>query len=446
VSDGATSGAPGDLLAHIRGHLEGLKSTTDGAGLYKLIERGLVRYGGPEAGMAQAFVNFLDGLLTRYVNSGETDPVTRVKARLIQQRLALLRLQSAMEAVPVPAQAPAAEARSVGRWTRVAAMTGGAAAAPVAAVSDASVSPAVAQARADDPAEAATVEPAASPAEVESQPYEDDEPEAAVAAERLELLEEELASDVTRTLTGGSEFVELMARAERELPVARAGNIRDFSDLRAVMVNGMDELIREHESLKLRLAKAAGMLAKTEDERRRLVDDLNKARKHSMLDDLTGLPRRDVFMRQLRAEIGRARRYGFSLAVALIDLDDLSQINEHYGRDAGDRVLRCYAGEILSRFRSYDLVARYGGDELAVLFPNTQKDGAMQALEKARKSAAETYIHANGSSFPLPTFSSVLTVYVPGEQPDALLKRADEALDHAKRDGRDRIVFALPGG
>jgi len=442
VSDGATSGAPGDLFAHIRDHLEGLKSTTDGAGLYRLIERGLVRYGGHEAGMAQAFVNFLDGLLTRYVNSGETDPVTRVKARVIQQRLALLRLQSAMDAVPAPAQASAEQSRGVGRWARVAAMTGGTAVASVAAASEASLAPVLA----DDPAESAPAEGVAAVEVTEAQPYEEDEPATTMPVERLEALEQDLAGDVTRTLTGGKEFVELMARAERESPAVRAGDIRDFSDLRAVMVNGMDELIREHESLKLRLSKAAGMLAQTEDERRRLQDDLNKARKHSMLDDLTGLPRRDVFMRQLRAEIGRARRYGFSLAVALIDLDDLSAINEYYGRDAGDRVLRCYAGEILSRFRSYDLVARYGGDELAVLFPNTQKDGAIQALEKARKNAAETYIHANGSSFPLPTFSSVLTVYVPGEQPDALLKRADEALDHAKREGRDRIVFALPGG
>lgn len=444
MSEGATSAAPGDLLVHIRDHLEGLKNTADGASLYKLIERGLVRYGGQEAGMAQAFVNFLDGLLTRYVSSDETDPVTRVKARLIQQRLALRRLQSAVESVP-ELRPRAGAAHGVGRWSRVAAMTGSAAPAGVSRDNGpghgaGAVTPDLGADRDAVP----HVVPATAGEDFGSAPVTD-EPVELPSEDRMEELEQVLAGEVTRTLTADSEFGTLVEQVEREAPIARAHDIRDFSDLRQVMVRGMDELIREHESLKQRLAQAAGYLEKAEGERRRLQADLSKARKHSMLDDLTGLPRRDVFLRQLRAEIGRARRYGFSLAVALIDLDDLAGINERYGREAGDKVLRCYAGEILSLFRSYDLVARYGGDELAVLFPNTQKDGAMQALEKARKNAAETYISANGSSFPLPTFSSVLTIYAPGEQPDTLLKRADEALDHAKREGRDRIVVALPG-
>ncbi len=128
-----------------------------------------------------------------------------------------------------------------------------------------------------------------------------------------------------------------------------------------------------------------------------------------------------MFIKQLESEIGRVKRYGFALVFAVIDIDDLESVNKRYGRATGDAVPRCYANEILSKFRTYDLVARYGGDEFAVLFPNTQKDGAMHALEKARKTATSTFIHQDGKNIPLPSFSSVLTQYSPGEPPAALL-------------------------
>jgi PleD family two-component response regulator len=81
-----------------------------------------------------------------------------------------------------------------------------------------------------------------------------------------------------------------------------------------------------------------------------------------------------------------------------------------------------------------------------VLFPNTQKEGANRALEKAQKRAAETVLSFQGQSLPLPTFSSVLTLYSPGEKSATLLKRADEALDHAKLRGRNQSIVALPAG
>jgi len=179
------------------------------------------------------------------------------------------------------------------------------------------------------------------------------------------------------------------------------------------------------------------------EDRRQIEKALNQARKNSLTDELTGLPNRSAFVRQLTAEIGRARRYGFSLALALIDLDDLKTINERHGYAAGDAILHTYAREIMSQFRGYDMVARYAEDEFAVLLPNTQKDGAVRALDKAQKHAAGTFIQFNGQNLPLPSFSSVLTLYSHGEQPEALLKRADDALSHAKLRGRAQSVVAL---
>ena len=88
-------------------------------------------------------------------------------------------------------------------------------------------------------------------------------------------------------------------------------------------------------------------------------------------------------------------------------------------------------------------MARIGDDEFGVLLPNTQKDGALHAIAKAQSRAASTTIQFNGQNIPLLSFSSVLTLYSQGEQPAILLKRADDALRHAKQRGRAQSVVAL---
>ena len=373
-----TPSAPVDdsLLSSIRRHLDGLKGTRDGMVLYNLIERGLKRYG--ETGQIErAFVNFVTALLGRYAKDANYDAATRIKARLIQQRLAL-------HLAGAPPPAPAARA---------------AAAEPV-------VAPAP---------EATPVVPA------EEAPIEE--------------LEQQLVERVTETIATDSAL---------SLPEADTGKtLSEFEDLKSVLVKGLDELIRERHALIRRIEGATDYLKALEKDRLRLNDELSTARKHSLVDELTGLPTRDIFVRSLEAEVGRVRRYGFAFALALIDIDSMGEINKKYGRETGDAVLRCYASEILSRFRAYDLVSRYGDDEFAVLFPNTQKDGAMRALEKAQKTAASTYVSHDGRSIRLPSFSSVLTVYAQGEKPAQLLQRAAAALDNARSRGANQIVVSL---
>jgi len=271
------------------------------------------------------------------------------------------------------------------------------------------------------------------------------EPAPVVEAEPTsETLPEQLARETAQTLTQGQDLDELLRTSL--VALGQQANLADTEQLKQQLSRGIEEMIQEHRELENQLANASQELQTISEERRALAQALDRARKHSLTDELTGLPNRNAFLRQLNAEIGRARRYGFSLSLALIDIDNLKGLNALHGESAGDSALHTYAHEIMSQFRGYDMVARYGDDEFAVLLPNTQKEGASRALDKVQKRAAGTFIEVNGKTVPLPSFSSVLTLYAHGEPPESLLQRADEALAQAKQRGPAQSVLALPAG
>ena len=472
------------LLATIRRHLEGLRRSPDGTALYGLIERGLRRFAGPDGRIELAFVTFLNSILGKFARDAVHDQATRVKARLIQQRL--------MVHLPVaPADPPLAQPRSASPVTGGSGPTLRASgpgtdpspkpttpqapsAAPATAmpeappmvspqvgdtVASASAQPleAAAHAAPVPPVDAASPDNGAAVEPIETGAAEPlDRPAAAHAPDAetvstepgaggpVRAAVETLVEKVTESITFNPQFDELLQSQQQAL--ARVdGAIQDFNDLKHLIVRGLDDLIRERTVLKQQLTTAAEQVKSAQVERAELQRQLSKVRKHSFNDELTGLPKRDGFVRSLEAEIGRVRRYGFALTLAIVDIDGLDAINREHGRAAGDAVLRCYASEVLGNFRAYDVVGRYDEDAFAVLFPNTQKEGALRALDKARKRAAETFLSHDDRHFALPGFSSVLAAYAPGEKAAALLRRADEALDHAKLKGHGQTVFALPG-
>jgi len=391
------------LLAAVRQVLDGLKKTPDGEVLYSFIERGLRKFGASR--IETAFLAFVNKLLQRYLDGPDSDPVTRIKIKIIQQRLR-----------PYLAQV----------------LT------PVAAASAQTVTARAPTAVRVEPAAEIKPPPASAPPEIIRAPAAP----VVVVVERNsgDPLPDQLAVDVTDALTHSRDFDALLRTSLRVLE--ESGEAPD-AELTQLLRSGLEELIAEHHTLEEKLKDTRRGLHVMADDRRQMEKALKHARKNSLTDELTGLANRTAFLRQLNAEIGRARRYGFSLALVLIDLDDLNAVNERHGYAAGDAMLRIYANEIMSQFRSYDLVARTGDDEFGVLLPNTQKDGALRAIDKAQTRAAGTTIQFNGQNIPLLSFSSVLTLYSQGEQPAALLRRVDDALRHAKQRGRAQSVVAL---
>jgi diguanylate cyclase (GGDEF)-like protein len=163
-------------------------------------------------------------------------------------------------------------------------------------------------------------------------------------------------------------------------------------------------------------------------------------------DGLTDLANRRHFEETLASEISRAERFGGSLALVLADLDDFKQVNDRYGHQAGDDVLREFAAVLRDTVRDIDLAARYGGEEFAVLLPQTDLEGAERLAERVREAMAKRRLAiVPGAAFTV-TSSFGVAAFPEAPTPAALFAAADEALYRAKSAGKNCVVTADAGG
>lgn len=175
-----------------------------------------------------------------------------------------------------------------------------------------------------------------------------------------------------------------------------------------------------------------------------LVDRLRCAfereSKLARLDALTQLPnRRDLYERG-EVEIARARRYGHSITMITLDLDNFKLVNDRDGHDAGDRVLRTVAEMLRKNIRSIDIAARIGGDEFIVLLPEVGHEAASEIAAKLQ----QKLIHAmQEKTWPVSGSFGVATFYTPPTSLDELVKRADQRLYEAKQNGKNAICHEV---
>jgi diguanylate cyclase (GGDEF)-like protein len=175
---------------------------------------------------------------------------------------------------------------------------------------------------------------------------------------------------------------------------------------------------------------------------------LENARLHRLVerqavtDGLTELANRRQFEQALAGEINRAERFGGTLALILADLDDFKQVNDRYGHQAGDEVLKSFAEVLRETVRDVDLPARYGGEEFAVLLPQTDLIGAERLAERLRQSVAERPLTKRPGALVAVTASFGVAAFPDSPTPAALFAAADEALYRAKAAGKNRVVCA----
>ncbi|HTN44300.1 MAG TPA: sensor domain-containing diguanylate cyclase [Nitrospiria bacterium] len=163
---------------------------------------------------------------------------------------------------------------------------------------------------------------------------------------------------------------------------------------------------------------------------------LNENQKQADLDSLTTLYNVTYFYKYLDRELQKAHRYGRPLTVVIFDLDQFESYNQMFGRLEGDQALRVVANIIRDRLRTVDIPCRYGGEEMAVVLPETDQEKGRFVAERIRQST-----EAHPFSLKRVTLSGGLAVYpVDGKDSKDLIKKAEAALGAAKKSGRNRVV------
>lgn len=240
----------------------------------------------------------------------------------------------------------------------------------------------------------------------------------------------------------GVELLEWAAEHGVRAPVIILTGQRDREiDLQAMRAGAADYLVKGRTD--------ATLLERTiryAHEHARRVDEL---RDLATRDELTGLYNRREMDRLLQGEVSRCRRYEHSLALVMVDIDDFKSINDTYGHITGDNVLRSIAKILGEQLRTTDRIARYGGDELALILPETSERGTLLMVERMRMAVAahdfgivRPSVHSTGHLSRLsPTISLGVACAGNGAYTaESLFAAADRALYQAKRGGRNRTV------
>ncbi len=156
-------------------------------------------------------------------------------------------------------------------------------------------------------------------------------------------------------------------------------------------------------------------------------------------DVLTGLYNRRGFEELGQREIHRSLRTSAPLSLLLIDIDFLKQVNDEYGHSAGDKLICEAADTCRSVFRQIDLVTRYGGDEFAILLPDTPIDHARDAAERFRRSLKTRTLQFNEKTISVTASIGIASYTKDIQTINQLFEIADKALYNAKNHGRDQI-------
>jgi diguanylate cyclase (GGDEF)-like protein len=162
----------------------------------------------------------------------------------------------------------------------------------------------------------------------------------------------------------------------------------------------------------------------------------------ALFDDLTGSLSRAAFYQQAEKEFTRARRYHRPLSTLMIDIDHFKRVNDAYGHAAGDHVLIIFTEAVQEIIRSTDFMGRVGGEEFAILMPDTTLTAACHLAERIRERVNKYPYLAKDRLIEITASLGVAELQAADQDFHALLKRADEALYSAKQAGRNRVMQA----
>ena len=173
------------------------------------------------------------------------------------------------------------------------------------------------------------------------------------------------------------------------------------------------------------------------------AEDADRARRDALTDELTGLPNRRMFDAALNGRLENLSRYGWAFGLLIADIDHFKQVNDRHGHAFGDAVLECVAATLQGAVRAGDIVARWGGEEFAVLVEASDDAGLRETAERIRMLVAESEVRREGIVVSA-RVSVGGTLATSGDTLESLFARADGALYAAKESGRNRIELTQP--
>jgi diguanylate cyclase (GGDEF)-like protein len=207
----------------------------------------------------------------------------------------------------------------------------------------------------------------------------------------------------------------------------------------ALVVEGAEAgEISQHES------RNVGLLAAVARGSLEIAWEVEEVSKRARTDALTGLANRRHFDEQLRRVAAETDRFGGTCSLILLDLDHFKEVNDRYGHDGGDAALKHVAQVLSDGVRTVDLCARYGGEEIVILLPQTSADGAVELAERLRHTIESRPASAGDQRIPVTASFGVATYPTPVPYGDWLVLAADKALYESKAAGRNCVTMIHP--
>ncbi|HYC96951.1 PleD family two-component system response regulator [Brevundimonas sp.] len=230
------------------------------------------------------------------------------------------------------------------------------------------------------------------------------------------------------------------SEASRRTPILAVVEASDRPRLLKALELGVNDILPRPVDPEELMARA-----RTQIKRKRYADFLKEKLDYSLemavTDALTGLHNRRYMAGQLQALVGRAAQGGDPVAVLVMDIDHFKLVNDGFGHDAGDEVLREFAVRLATNVRAIDLPCRLGGEEFVVVMPGASLEDATRVADRIRRDiGGQPFPIMGGTEGLTVTVSVGVAASVAGDTPDALLKRGDEGVYEAKSRGRNQVI------
>jgi diguanylate cyclase (GGDEF)-like protein len=168
-----------------------------------------------------------------------------------------------------------------------------------------------------------------------------------------------------------------------------------------------------------------------------LLQKIAELQRDALLDPLTGLANRRYATETLRSKLDQRLRYGWTFGILFMDIDLFKAINDTYGHDVGDQVLKMVARTLQANSRSFDVVARWGGEEFLAIIVNVNDENLHRVAYKLRTLVAKSSLHVGNERIGV-TISLGATLARPKDTVESLVKRADQAMYRKKLSGRNQ--------